>query len=330
MLKWIDHKRVKEYKIIRKFDKPVSMFRDFPEDSPALLKKAFQKDIEQWKLGRVIKDQFEYRRICDLLFSHTEQIKSIFTNQIALSSFPSISWIDFGQMCQQWRIVDNRTCTLQNIDRIFIATNVELVEQEDNPDRDLCRFEFYEILVRLGAAKFKDSGQAKTWDEATERILKQHILPNSSNMGGQSFRDNYIWILPIDDLFRANQENVTKLYRRLSVEQKRNMNLEVCTDLMRILQISDWEIRQAYSFAKITIIDEMNQKDRYDNMLMVEFQDFICRCAYFKYKDQMTAGPFVEKVERVLDILFKQIEVRRQKPNFEVEVDSESDYDSDD
>jgi len=48
---------------------------------------------------------------------------------------------------------------------------VELVEQEDNPDRDLCRFEFYEILARLGAAKFKDSGQVKTWDEAAERIL---------------------------------------------------------------------------------------------------------------------------------------------------------------
>jgi len=107
------------------------------------------------------------------------------------------------------------------------------------------------------------------------------------------------------------------------------MNIDACTELMRVLQISDWEIRQAYSFSKITIVDEMNQKDRYDNMLFVEFQDFICRCAYFKYKDQ-TTGQFVDRVERVLDVLFKQIEVRRQKPNFEIEVDSESDYDSDD
>ena len=246
-----------------------------------------------------------------------------------MSSFPSISWIDFGQLCQQWKIVDNRTCSLQNIDRIFIATNVELVEQEDNPDRDLCRFEFFEIIARLGSAKFKETGQAKTWDEATQMILEQYIIPHSSNMGGQSFRDEYIWTLPIDDLFRANLENVTKLYRKHSVDQKRNMDITVCTEMMRFLQISDWEIRQAYSFSKITIVDEMNQKEKYDCMLLVEFFDFICRCAYFKYKEQVT-GQFVEKVERVLDLLFKQIEVRRQKPNFEIEVDSESDYDSDD
>jgi len=46
---------------------------------------------------------------------------------------------------------------MQTVDRLFIATNVELVELEDNPDRDLCRFEFFEIIVRLGAAKYKDS-----------------------------------------------------------------------------------------------------------------------------------------------------------------------------
>lgn len=95
------------------------------------------------------------------------------------------------------------------------------------------------------------------------------------------------------------------------------------------MQIPESELRIAYSFSKFTIIDEMNQKDRYFNMNITELMDFICRCAYFKYKDQ--AGvQFVEKVEKVLDVLFKQIEVRREKPNFEVEVSSDSDYQSDD
>lgn len=79
----------------------------------------------------------------------------------------------------------------------------------------------------------------------------------------------------------------------------------------------------------MTIIDEMNQKDRYGNMNVTELMDFICRCAYFKYKDQQGVS-FVEKVERVLDALFRKIEVRREKPNFEVEVSSDSDYASDD
>jgi hypothetical protein len=42
----IDHKRVKEYKITRKFDKPTSMFKDFPEDNDKNLRKMFEKDTE--------------------------------------------------------------------------------------------------------------------------------------------------------------------------------------------------------------------------------------------------------------------------------------------
>lgn len=61
---------------------------------------------------------------------------------------------------------------MQTIDRVFIATNVELVEQEDNPDRDLCRFEFYEIICRLGSAKYKDAGLVTTWDAAAKMILE--------------------------------------------------------------------------------------------------------------------------------------------------------------
>jgi hypothetical protein len=66
---------------------------------------------------------------------------------------------------------------MTTIDRVFIATNVELVEQEDNPDRDLCRFEFFEIICRIGAAKYKDSGHVSTWDAAVKAILEKNIIP---------------------------------------------------------------------------------------------------------------------------------------------------------
>jgi hypothetical protein len=95
------------------------------------------------------------------------------------------------------------------------------------------------------------------------------------------------------------------------------------------LQLSEQEIKIAYSFSKMTILDEMNQKDRYDNMLLPELMDFLCRCAYFKYKE-MPSLTFLEKVERILDILLKQVEMRRERPNFEIEVSSDSNYESDD
>lgn len=108
----IVHKRVNEYRITRKFDKPLSMFQDFPEDTPTFLRKVFNKDIESWKIGRIIKDMLELRRVQDVLIEHIEAVKDVFNHLISLSTFPSISWIDFGNMCNQWKIVDNRYCTL--------------------------------------------------------------------------------------------------------------------------------------------------------------------------------------------------------------------------
>ena len=46
------------------------MFKDFSEDSPAFLKKVFLKDIETWKLGRVVKDNLELRRLIDTMLTY--------------------------------------------------------------------------------------------------------------------------------------------------------------------------------------------------------------------------------------------------------------------
>ena len=114
-----------------------------------------------------------------------------------------------------------------------------------------------------------------------------------------------------------------------SSDRKCTLNLDLCLEMVEDLQISETDVKVAYSFSKATIIDEMNQKDRYDVMLLHEMMDFICRCAYFKFQSQLNLQ-FVEKVERVLDILLKKVEMRRQKPAFEIEVSSDSDYSSGD
>ena len=162
------------------------MFKDWTDDSEQVLKRFCMKDVEYSKIGRFVKDYFEYTRLTDVLKEYAAAIKDIFTYCIAFSTFPSISWIDFTNLCSMWKIPDSKTCTMQTIDRIFIVTNVELMgqEQEDNPDRDLCRYEFFEIIVRMGGAKFKDSKEVDTWDEATKLLLEKHMIPNTNHMGG--------------------------------------------------------------------------------------------------------------------------------------------------
>jgi hypothetical protein len=62
------------------------------------------------------------------------------------------------------------------IDRLFIAVNVELVDMVDNADRALCRFEFYEIIVRIAQAKFVDNGHFNSIADATQFLIEKYIL----------------------------------------------------------------------------------------------------------------------------------------------------------
>jgi hypothetical protein len=50
------------------------------------------------------------------------------------------------------------------IDLAFIATNFEEEDQEGNDDASLCRFEFFEILLRLANNKYLQPGICKTFD----------------------------------------------------------------------------------------------------------------------------------------------------------------------
>lgn len=67
---------------------------------------------------------------------------------------------------------------MQDIDRIFIATNFEEEEQEGNDDRSLCRFEFFEIIVRMARQKYCDNLGVPSMKTAVEELLKEILSKN--------------------------------------------------------------------------------------------------------------------------------------------------------
>lgn len=98
------------------------------------------------------------------------------------------------------------------IDRLFIATNVELVDMVDNADRALCRFEFYEIIVRIAQVKFYDQGYYEHLYLAVESLLENFILRfKVDKMEGQSWRDRELWTIEVDALFKANIKSISKV-----------------------------------------------------------------------------------------------------------------------
>ena len=66
-----------------------------------------------------------------------------------------ISWFDFVNFIKPLNIIDKKV-PLSTIDRIYIQTNKEASNVKENSDTHLCRYEFFEILVRIAGVKYKD------------------------------------------------------------------------------------------------------------------------------------------------------------------------------
>ena len=69
------------------------------------------------------------------------------------SSFPSCSINEFKAFATRCSFVDSNVPS-STLDRLFIQANVELVDQKENPDRSLIRFEFIELLIRIANDKY--------------------------------------------------------------------------------------------------------------------------------------------------------------------------------
>ena len=105
------------------------------------------------------------------------------------------------------------------------------------------------------------------------------------------------------------------------------MTLEDAIDLIlgrAGLKITIPDITAAYAYCKITIVDEMKQKEKYERLVFVEFLEFIGRVAEFVHKEN--TGPLIGKMEKVLDQLYKVVGWKRQFLHIAEEGESESDY----
>ena len=116
-----------------------------------------------WKLARFIKDPNDLKDCIKVITDRFSEIKEIFIGAVADSgSVPDISQLYFLEFCQVSGITDS-VVNSSILDVYFTATNFEVVEQEGNDDRALCRYEFIEILLRIVRGKYLDTKKCDTY-----------------------------------------------------------------------------------------------------------------------------------------------------------------------
>ena len=73
----------------------------------------------------------------------------------------------------------------------------------------------------------------------------------------------------------------------------------------------------------MTIRDEVEKHDDYDNLKYVEFLEFVGRCAHCKYIDD-TETPLETKIEMILDDVFPVFGLKRKLAGDDVDDDETS------
>jgi hypothetical protein len=102
---------------------------------------------------------------------------------------------------------------MSTIDSIFMATNFEEVDQQYNPDKALCRYEFYEIIVRVAIEKYIKSRICITLTGAVGKLLWENIFKYSDfAIPSQKWRKEELWTCMNNDLYHANLDTFKLLY----------------------------------------------------------------------------------------------------------------------
>eukprot|EP00347_Sterkiella_histriomuscorum_P001629 403371291 len=300
-------KRQKDVPLSFKFIKKIVAKRQFKKEKSVF--REFQEDTDD-----LFKKCFDY----DMKFSKLKR---------------------FIRDSQDWNVIGGNLM-MSTIDRLFIAVNVEIIDLEDNQDRSLCRYEFFEIIVRMAYAKYVDKGPLRTIDEGLQKLINEHIMENPfEKIDGDSWRHEELWCLEVDDLFKANLKEINKVNFQLKsinlqlykfiMGRSKYVEYDVLIDILHEseLQMNSEDITVAFAYSKQTFIQEMEDIKRYKNIPFHEFLEFIGRLAQIKYFDVQV--PLENKIEMILDILLKLVNEKVQQPQISDDVDSQTDYEDD-
>ena len=275
----------KEYNrsiVQREFKKENSVFAPWKADNTKEILTGFSKDISRWKVQRFVKDEEDYNNVWKILEQNVLYLKTMYIILISNSNFPSITWNDFTTFVNNWKLIDENL-QLSTVDRLFIATKSgNSTDLKDFPERDLARFEFYEIIVRMAGAKYKDWGKWENYAHSVRTIIEEDFIQFFNISKWQDFREKELWTLEVNDVLNANIEALKKIYKQFESTKKSYMELNDTLNLVTrnsgLISIEK-DVISWFAMSKSTIPNEFTKRKDYNNLSFVEFLEFIWRAA---------------------------------------------------
>ena len=89
-----------------KFDRDLTVFKEWRPPSEKDLQAMFTHDKELWKLPRFTKEEYQLKEVYDLFRTNLRKLFHLFITVAAGSNFPGISWLDFTRFADTCKVVD--------------------------------------------------------------------------------------------------------------------------------------------------------------------------------------------------------------------------------
>ena len=304
----------------QKFDISRSVFKQFKLENEETLLKMFELDMKYSKIRKIFKtNNNDYEAVKKMLWNNFPKIKNVFLTCLVHSEYPIVSWNDFTVFCNKCKITDNKSCNLATIDRIYIATNVNQnagAGGNSQGDKDLVRYEFLEIIVRLANAKYKDSGVTFSTTEAVRKLLEDNIFPNMEESNAQDFRDNQLYTDEVNELLARNELGLKKLFGLFTHGTKRYMTIKDSVELINLkgeMRFLDKQVIKAFGLSKMPHMDAIANPEFPSRITYVEFLEFLGRISFEVFRDHagMKEEPLHLKYDALLTKLFKLVKFNK-------------------
>lgn len=316
----------------RVFDKDNSVFKDWRLDRPKAIADGFVAEIELWKVPNFVKDEAEVELIIKHMAANSEFLKTLFVIRSSASYFPVIRWLSYAPMVSEWNLLDENF-EMGAVDRTFIAVtkNMDKALQGTLPEKDMSRFQFYESLVRLANLKYKQNNLTETVYEGV-KLLIDVLKKRYDNYIWMGWRQDLLWTLEMNDLYKTNLTALTKLWKYYFVVKKTKILYfedaieQFCHEVP--LDLLPEQVGNCWGLSKMTVTNDIKLRKLYYEAPFVEYLEFFARVAELKFKDgPYKNAPLVEKVEMLMDIMFPLVNMKRKEVVIEVEYVSVSEED---
>lgn len=100
------------------------MFKDWKPPTDKDLANMLIHDKEFWKLPRFIKDETKLKAVIAAFEKNIRNLFYLFITLSANSSFPGITWLDFGRFSEQCQFLGGMVGR-SDVDRYFLASSGE-------------------------------------------------------------------------------------------------------------------------------------------------------------------------------------------------------------